>query len=156
MEVLRVPRRKVRSRILLDDGRTLEGDLYTAIEMHGGRPASALDLLNDPGEEFLPLACGEDRFLLNKAGIVYAQIPPDSFETREPALEAAQVVPVRLTLAGGMGLVGRLHIVMPPARSRVLDYLNSAERFLPLWGEGTVLLVQRSFVVSVRGEAGSA
>jgi hypothetical protein len=51
-----------------------------------------------------------------------------------------------------MALVGRFHIVMPAGRSRVLDFLNASGRFLPLWGDGHVTVVQRSFVVSVRSD----
>lgn len=152
MEIFRVPRRRVRARILLDDGRTVDGDLYTAAAVTEGRPETVVHHLNDPTEEFLPLACGEDRFLLNKAGIVYAQILADPSEMGEAELEAARAVAVRLSLAGGMALLGTFRMVMPPERSRVLDYLNAAPRFLPLWGEGQVTLVQRSFVVSVRSE----
>ena len=152
MELLRIPRRRVHTRILLDDGRSLDGELYTAPAVVTGRPESVLEHLNDPSEDFLPLAVGEDRFVLNKAGILYAQIDGDPAETGEDVPEAVQVVAVRLSLAGGIALVGRLHIVMPPERSRVLDYLNAAPRFLPLWGDGHVTLVQRSFIVSARSD----
>jgi hypothetical protein len=152
MELLRIPRRRVHTRILLDDGRSLEGELYTAPAVTAGRPESVLEHLNDPTEDFMPLAVGEDRFVLNKAGILYAQLDGDPTEAGEHLPEAAHVVPVRLTLAGGMGLLGRFHVVMPPERSRVLDYLNAAPRFLPLWRDGQVTLVQRSFIVSVRSE----
>ncbi len=152
MEVFKVPRREVHVRMLLDDGRALDGDLYTAPEIGRGRPESVLEHLNDTSEDFLPLSCGPDRFLLNKAGIVYVQLAADPAEADDVDLETGKMVPVRLSLAGGMALVGRFHIVMPAERSRVLDYLNSAGRFLPLWGDGLLTVVQRSFVVTVRGE----
>jgi len=47
-------------------------------------------------------------------------------------------------------------IVMPPERSRVLDYLNAAGRFVPVFGEGAVTLVQRRFVVLARSVEGGA
>ena len=156
MEVYRVPRREILVRILVDDGRTLDGTLFTAESGAGGCPEDVLAHLNDPAEDFVPLLCGSDSFLLNKAGILWVQL------TGEPAAEIAensgsgQSVPVRLSLAGGLSIVGTLLIVMPPERSRVLDYLNASLRFLPLFGEGTVTLVQRSFLVTVRSgeEAG--
>jgi hypothetical protein len=46
--------------------------------------------------------------------------------------------------------VGTLAIVMPPERNRVVDYMNAAGRFVPLFGDGTATLVQRGFVVTVR------
>ena len=57
---------------------------------------------------------------------------------------------MRISLAGGTSLLGRLAIRMPPERARVLDYLNSAPRFVPLLGERQVTLVQKHFVVTVR------
>jgi hypothetical protein len=154
MELYRIPRRQVQARILLDDGRTLDGTVFTTDSVTGGRPEDVLHLLNDTTEDFVPLACGPDSFLLNKAGIIWVQL------TGETAAEVGDVdagrrAPVRLTLAGGLSLVGTLSIVMPPERSRVIDYMNAAGRFLPLFGEGLVTLVRRSFVVSVRSAEGA-
>jgi hypothetical protein len=59
---------------------------------------------------------------------------------------------VRLSLTGGISLVGRFRISLPPERSRVLDFLNRAARFLPLVGQNRVTLVQRRYIVSVRSE----
>jgi len=54
-----------------------------------------------------------------------------------------------LSLAGGVTVDGTLIVVMPLERSRVVDYLNAAGRFLPLFADGTVTLVQRRFIVTV-------
>ena len=76
----------------------------------------------------------------------------DLFDTRVDGVES-----VRLTLAGGVSVVGMLMIVMPQERSRVVDYLNASGRFLPVYGEGIVTLVQRRYIVTVRsGERASA
>ena len=150
MEIFQVPRRQVHARILLDDGRTLDSTLFLAVGAQGTRPETVSDRLNDGSEEFLPVACGQDRFLLNKSGIITVQVLEDDRDEGEevPAREAV----VRMSLAGGMGLLGRLRIVMPAERSRVLDYLNAAPRFLPLVVDGTTTLVHRRFIVSVRSE----
>jgi len=150
MEIYRIPRRETAVRILLDDGRSLEGRLFTADTGPGGRPEDLLHLLNDPSDEFVPLMCGKDSFLLNKAGIIWTQVASEAAKELATELEGGRMVPVRLSLTGGMSLVGRLSIVMPPERSRVLDYFNAAGRFIPLFGEGTVTLVQRGFIVVVR------
>jgi hypothetical protein len=155
MEIYRIPRREVPVRILLDDGRTLDGTLFTAETGIGGRPDHVLQHLNDADAHFVPLVCGTDSFLLNKAGIIWAQV--SGAAAREIAVEAGagRRVPVRFSLTGGISLVGTLVIVMPPDRSRVLDYLNASGRFMPLFGEGTVTLVQRRFVVTVRSGEGA-
>jgi len=150
MELYRIPRRQVQARILLDDGRTLDGTVFTTDSVPGGRPEDVLHLLNDPTEDFVPLVCGDDSFLLNKTGIIWVQLTGETAAEVAEQSESGRPAPVRLTLAGGLSLVGTLSIVMPPERARVIDYMNAAGRFLPLFGDGTVTLVRRSFVVSVR------
>lgn len=154
MEIYRIPRRDLAVRILLDDGRTLDGRMFTADSGPGGRPEDVLQHLNDPAEDFVPLVCGEDSFLLNKAGIIWAQLSGDGAREIAEELDGGRTVPVRLTLAGGISLVGTFSVLMPVERSRVLDYLNASSRFLPLFGDGTVTLVQRGFVVTVRSAEG--
>jgi hypothetical protein len=153
MEIFRVPRRLVHVRLLLDDGRTVEGRLFTALSGPDGRPERLIDHLNDPTEEFIPFAIGEDRLLIGKAGIVYVQMAerPDEIEGVAGPGRGRRAA-VRLTLTGGISLLGQFAIDMPPERSRVVDYLNAAPRFLPLAGEGQVTLVQRNHVVSARSE----
>ena len=155
MDIYRIPRREASVRILLDDGRTLDGTLFTAETGPGGRPEDVLHYLNETDEGFVPLLCGRDSFLLNKAGIVWVQLTGEL--AREIAVDAfdARHVPARVSLAGGLSVFGTLAIAMPPERSRVVDYLNAAGRFLPLLGEGTVTLVQCRFVVTVRSGTGA-
>jgi len=151
MEEYQVPKRRVRSRVLLDDGRILDCDVFTAVSSPDGRPQTVMERLNEPDDEFLPVACGEDRFLLNKSGIVTVQTTePEELKGLDP--KAGRQVPVRLSLTGGISLLGRFHIVMPPEQSRVIDFLNRSPRFLPMLGEDKVTLVQRSYIVAVRSQ----
>jgi hypothetical protein len=144
-----IPRREVSATVVLDDGRTLQCTLFTAMSSPEGGPQPVLDRLNDPAEEFLPVSCDEDRFLVSKPGILTVQITQrDELDAMET--DAGREAPVRLSLAGGINLVGRFRIVMPPERSRVIDYLNEADRFVPLFGEDRVTLVQRRYIVTVR------
>jgi hypothetical protein len=143
-----VPRREVGATVFLDDGRTLECTLFTAVSSPEGGPQRVLERLNDSGEEFVPVSCGDDRFLVSKTGIVTVRITErDELDAMET--DAGREVPVRLCLAGGTSLVGRFRIVMPPERSRVIDYLNEASRFVPLIGEDRLTLVQRRYIVTV-------
>jgi hypothetical protein len=154
MDLYKVPKNETRVRILLDDGRTLDAGIFTSATGPRGGPETVLDRLADPTDEFLPVACGEDRMLLNRKGIIFVQCPRDAVGSEADEADA-RLVPVRVSLAGGMNLVGRLVIRMPPERARVLDYLNAAPRFVPLLGEREVTLVQKHFVVSVRSASES-
>lgn len=151
MDELRVPRRQVRVRIVLDDGRTLDGDLFVSPIMPDGGAERVVDRLNDPHDDFVPVAAGEDRFVLNKAGIVLVQIQGGPEEAGVPETFEGHEAPVQLSLSGGIGISGRLPIAMPPERSRVIDYLNAAPRFVPILGDAQVTLVQRRFIITVRG-----
>jgi len=155
MDIYRIPRREIPVRILLDDGRTLDGTLFTSETGPGGHPEDVLHHLNETSEDFVPLLCGRDSFLLNKAGIIWVQVAGTPAQEMTDESVAARHVPARLSLAGGISVVGTLAIAMPPERSRVVDYLNAVGKFVPLLGEGTVTLVQRRFVVTVRSGEGA-
>lgn len=150
MDVFRVPKREQPVRFVLDDGRTVDAGVFAPVTGPDGRPGRVLDRLNDLSEEFLPVHSSTDRFLLSKSGIVAVQIDGAVPDVTGVDPEGGREVGVRISLAGGTGLVGRLLVVMPRERSRVVDYLNAAGRFFPLLGEGHVTLVQKRFVVSVR------
>ena len=147
MNEFRVPKLEQEVRIRLDDGRVLDGRLFLSPTGPEGRPETVLDHLNDPQQEFLPLACGDDRFLINKTGIITVTV---THADDEPERAGEHRVAVRLSLAGGTHLIGTLAIVARPERSRVLDFLNAAPRFLSLEGEGHVTLVHKRYVVTVR------
>ncbi len=152
MQIYRIPRREVLVRVALDDGSKLEGILYTATAAPSGAPESVMERLNRADEEFVPLAQGEERFLLNKAGIILVEIPGGAGEIPDADAPVGHDVTVHVTLVGGGALAGRMRIVMPPERSRLLDYLNAAPSFLPILREDGVTLVHKRFVVAVHGE----
>jgi len=154
VEIYRVPKRELGVRILLDDGRTLDGSLFTSFIGGSDGPEDGLHFLNTNSEDFVPLVCGKDSFLLNKAGIIWVQVAGEEAKEIAASNQTGRLVPVRLTLAGGLSVVGTLSIVMPPERNRVVDYMNAVGRFVPLFGDGVVTLVQRGFVVSVRSAEG--
>jgi hypothetical protein len=136
MEEFRVPKRETHVRILLDDGQVLDGEVFAPFVGPDGRPGRVLDRLNEADEEFIAIQTDVERFLLNKSGIVTVDVPGSLREVLDEEPDSGRTVTVRLSLAGGTGLVGRLHMIMPPERSRVLDFLNAAPRFFPLIAEG--------------------
>jgi hypothetical protein len=154
MKQFQVPTHEVAARVLLDDGRVLECGIFASDSGPAGHPQTLAERLNETDEEFIPVKSGEDRFLLSKSGVVTVEVGDAASETVGMDQDAGIEIPVRLSLTGGLSLLGRFHIVMPPERSRVLDYLNAAPRFLTLLGEDRVTLVQRNYIVSVRSETG--
>lgn len=62
----------------------------------------------------------------------------------------AQEQQVKVTLPRGKMVEGWIRYLMPDERGRLLDYLNTAPRFIPLIGENRLTLVHRHFIVSIQ------
>lgn len=149
MEIFRTPQRMVPVRVLLEDGRALEGGLYAPVTGPDGNPGRLLDRLNDDTEEFLPLA-GRYETLLNKSWILTVQLASGHEQPEGIESEVAREQRVRVTLTQGEPLEGWIRYLMPEERGRLLDYLNEAPRFIPLIGESRVTLIHRRFIISVQ------
>jgi len=153
MEMFRTPRRVVPVRVLLDDGRKLEGGLYAPGARADGTPGRLVDRLNDDTEEFLPLA-GRYETLLNKTCIISVELAAGEEQAEGIENEVAREQQVEIALIGGATLSGWIRFLMPEERGRLLDYLNVAPRFIPVIGENRVTLVHRRFIVSVEELSG--
>ena len=153
MDTLRTPQRMVAVRVLLDDGRTVDGGLYVAAIGPDGRPGRLLDRLNDDEERFLPLA-GRYETLLNKSAIVSIQLA--SGHERAEGIEetVAREQQVQMVLSQGDVVEGWIRYLMPEEKARLLDYLNTAPRFIAVIGERRVMLVQRRYIVSIQELSG--
>lgn len=155
MQIYRVPRRTVAVHVRLDDGRRVDGALFTPLTLGDPGPEDLLRRVNDDSEEFVPLKGEEDTLLLNKGRIVWIHLLEGEAADLRAEEAIGRPVSVRMTLAGGDALAGVLSIVMPAERNRVIDYLNAPGRFVPLFGEDGVFLVHKAFVASVASLAGS-
>jgi hypothetical protein len=154
VQIYRVPRRAIAVHVRLDDGRTVDGALFTPLTgMHGG-PEELLGRVNDDSEEFVPLMGEEDSVLLNKGRIVWIRLAEDHASDLRAEEGFGRPVSVRMTLTGGETLSGVLSIVMPAERNRVVDFLNAPGRFFPLFAEDGVTLVHKGFVASVASVSG--
>jgi len=151
METLRVPKRAVEVRLLLEGGESLEGALYVPPTGPYGGPGRLIDRLNDEAEAFMPLVSdGSHTHLVSKTRILTLEIeagqedlePIDTFASRE--------LLVSIETVGGLTLSGRLVFVMPPGQRRTLDFLNAAPPFISLADEDKTTLIRRSGIISVR------
>lgn len=101
--------------------------------------------------EFLPVAFGELRALVNRAAIAYVAVP-----RRPIGLDADEVSdvhtlfdhrsPVAVTLEGGASLRGTLLFSSPADRARLIDFVNLGPRFMRIWTSDELILVQRSAI----------
>lgn len=140
-------------RVRLEDGRTLDGGFYVPTMASEGRPGRLLDRLNDGAEYFLPLA-GRYETLLNKERIVTVQLASGHHQAEGIEDGFACEQRVRINLVQGEILEGWIRYLMPEEKTRLLDYLNSAPRFIAVISEPRVTLVQRRFIVGVEELSG--
>jgi len=128
--------------------------LHEHAETHAGaeRPS---DLLNGP-REFFPAVepAGKAVFLHRDAVTVISvpiesEFPPDgSLECHEEAEPAAKM-PVEVVIQGGTVIRGTVSFVLPEGRNRLIDHLNSPDRFLIVREEGLARLINKRRIVRV-------
>jgi hypothetical protein len=151
MEELRVPKRRVLVEVLLPDGarRRMALFLAGAAATHAG-PETPADLLNG-AEEFVP-ALDEDAgsmAFLNRRQVSAVRIPGAAAAGEADALTLPTEHEVEIELAGGATLRGLVSYVRPPARSRLVDFLNEPEPFFALLEPDATALVNKHQVARV-------
>ncbi|HNX19514.1 MAG TPA: hypothetical protein PKG80_04515 [Acidobacteriota bacterium] len=152
-EQLRVPKKPVRVSVTLDGGTVVVGNVHLALDAgwHEGRER-VIDLLNAP-EPFMPVTALEGSRLVMKDRIVTVDFESAFDAGLDEGSEGAVAARVAVHLAGLPSTVatleGRLRLVMPPGRERVLDFLNEAGAFFPLELDAGVALVARRYILEV-------
>ncbi len=80
---------------------------------------------------------------------VAAELEEEDGEDSFGADEQLTTVTVELSLEDGSSVEGELTYWRPEGQRRLQDYLNSAERFIPVRADGLVHLVNRDRIVSL-------
>jgi hypothetical protein len=146
---LRVPKQKVAVEVLLPGGAARQVQVFLAefASTHVG-PERLSDLLNGDSE-FVPALDQEldTMTFLGRRSIAVARVLPEW----EPAEDATLATdhPVEIALADGTTLRGKVSFVLPPERSRLLDYLNDEPPFLRLQEAERVALVNKRHIARV-------
>lgn len=123
--------------------------LQNHAEGHSGREL-ILDVLNSTSD-FLPLEDAQRKrvSLVNKQRIRWVEL-----KERDLVEEVmfSQEKPVEVEMLGGKVFQGRFPVEMPPERSRLSDHLNFTPQFVYLLREGGDLILNKSYLLSVREE----
>jgi len=147
-----VAKRRVPVRVRTSEDLVLEGDLYADVQRLDGSRATIVDRLGDANEAYLPIASKKAHILLPKASIVSILLPEGEVA---PPCEGAREHKVRFHLSKGPAVSGTIHTLLPPAQSRLLDYLNrSGDPFFTICTDGGAVLVNRTFVARVEEQHG--
>ena len=140
---------KRRVTLCRSDGVKLDVNFFLSpyAEGHSGREL-ILDVLNS-NSTFLPVEDIRTRaiFFLNKSGVMYLEIPERDLAD-ETVLNPEKCVQVELTNYEILNL--SLFMEMPEERSRISDYLNFSPVFIYLCGKEKDIILNKSFVFSVR------
>ena len=128
-------------------GERLEGDLFV---QHNVRRPSGLedapDVLN-ASEPFFPLGSRDRVLLVAKSQVRVLHV------VNSPALvhpDIGTLVDVDIQVDSGQMVSGTIIAELASARSRVLDFLNRlTERFLPVYTDEGLVLVNRDLIVHV-------
>jgi len=144
---LRVPKLPVAVELALDGRAPRPVEIYLAEQRaHDPRPDDVADLFDEP-TPFLPARdVGEGEVVvLRKEAVAWIALPVrrDDDELYEARRD------VRVELRGGGGLDGELLYSPPEGRSRVVDHLNGAGRFVRLFSGDRVYLVNTAYIVRV-------
>jgi hypothetical protein len=150
---LRVPKQRIAVEVYLRSGGKRRVELFLA-EYQGQnlRPEDVPDLLEST-DPFLPAYDPkEDRItLIGRMNILYVA---QSIETGDESSIVADVLfdiqrPVTITLTDGTTYQGDLLYSAPRGRARSIDHVNGASRFLPLYLEKRILLLNKAAIVEI-------
>jgi hypothetical protein len=145
MNELRVPTVALPAEIACADGRTLLGRIFVpAAASHHEGPTRPEEWINDT-RWFFPFLPDDASgpLVLNKEQLVVVSV---AFEPTEDHGELERAVRIE---CGGRTLEGNLHIEMPTNQQRVLDYLNQAPAFVPLYSGDRLHLVHKRHVTRI-------
>ena len=149
IRLFRVEKLRRAVRVVLTDGRRLDGDVFLAERTRvRAEPQEPIDLLNETAP-FFPFFLNEQEVLLvAKDQVTRVEMAaPDG----DPAAEMPDgAMAVEITLIDGSSISGFVPLEKRGEQTRLLDFLNGyAKRFMPVfWGE-QVCLVNRLLIASV-------
>lgn len=142
---------RVPAEILLADGATLDGALHLQPRVaHRDGGETPLEMLNRP-EHFFPVSTPEGGVVfVSKAQVALVRIAPGPATAEMPEEQLGREVDLEVTMQGGTVRRGSARILLPPTRTRALDYVNSQDPFFALRGPEGLLLIGRTHVRLVR------
>ncbi len=151
MEELRVPKRAVQVELTLQDGVSRKVEIYLSefASNHAGGERLSEMLNTDVFLAARDLQLNKVS-LLNSASVMVARVAREVEATDDAE---AHTIPtehdVEVTLHGRAVIRGLLSYVLPPERARLVDYLNSCPRFIPLLEADQLALINRSYIAAV-------
>jgi hypothetical protein len=149
IRLFRVEKLRRAVRVVLTDGRRLDGDVFLAERTRiRAEPQEPIDLLNEDAP-FFPFFLNEQEMLLvAKAHVTRVETAATDSDPSAEMPDGAMAV--EITLIDGSTISGFVPLEKRGEQTRLLDFLNGyVRRFIPVfWGE-QVCLVNRCLIASV-------
>lgn len=151
MNQFRVPKRRAEVEIVLPGGASHSLAVFLAEFAQNHVGAERLSDLLNGSHDFIPAVdpARDEVTFLNRASIAVARIAPD-FETGG---ESDYTLPseheVEISLVDGTLISGLVSFVLPPERSRLIDFLNDAPPFFRVLEPERISLVNKRHVARV-------
>lgn len=156
MQELAVEKRKVPVIIRCTDCEEIKGELFLSLfsKNHSG-PETALEFMNSPERFFvLRLEAEPPVRMMNKDRIVEIELSAEAeLGGQDLSGMGAKEEPMEVHFNKQHSLKGNAFVELPPAKSRLVDFLNQEEKFFLLRTEQTVHIInqrQISFVTPRR------
>jgi hypothetical protein len=147
----RIQKDRLEITLTLIGGEQLRGRIFVqplAYARH--RREEPIDLFNDP-DPFFPLEVDGGEMLLIAKDRVVEVSGIKAAEDDDVRSASARMALLEVKLTGGITHFGSMRLELPSGRGRVLDHLNGcAERFLTLYTDRDVRLVNRAMIERVR------
>lgn len=142
---------RVAAEVLLADGARLEGALHLQPRVaHRDGGETPIEMLNRV-EDFFPVTTGAGGVVfVSKAQVALVRIASGPATEEMPEEALGREVHLEVVMHGGGIRRGRARILLPPTRTRALDYVNSQHPFFALRAPEGLLLIGRSHVRLVR------
>jgi hypothetical protein len=156
MQELAVEKRKVPVTIRCVDCEEVQGELFLSLfsKNHSG-PETALEFMNGPERFFvLRLDAEPPARMINKDRIVEVEVSAEAeLGGQDLSGMGAKEEPMEVHFNQQHSLKGNAFVELPPAKSRLIDFLNQEEKFFLLRTEQMVHIINRrqiSFVTPRR------
>ncbi len=150
----RIPKREVPAEVSLlgHPRKVVKLFLHEQAGTHAG-PERPSDLLNGPGEFFPAIEPPGKLVLLQRDAVMVisvsaeSEFPPGEAGEDLAGIEEGARMTVEVTLQDGSALRGTVGFMMPEGRNRLIDFLNTADRFLTLREDSLARLVNKRRIV---------
>ena len=146
---LKVPKRRAQVEVLLPGGAVRQVMVFLGESAHDHAGAERLSDLLNGHVDFVPAldTASNQMTFLGRQSIAAARIARELEGGDEHTIATEHEVEV--TLVDGTVLRGLVTFVLPPERSRLLDYLNDAQPFVRLLETDKVALINKRHIARV-------